>query len=180
MPDERVVYKDSITNLLDAHRPRFTHRIRERLRVEAGIDEAALKASYSILTHDLLVKILAEELHPGLSFDESTYEVGRELSKSYGRGILGKALYSLIRMIGPMRTLKRTPEYFRMSNNYADVKIEVTGKTSYILDHNEVGIVPHYWRGTMQGAGEAMGLTAHSVELLSYDGARARFHVRWG
>src|SRR5687767_9369501 len=125
MPDEKVVYKDAVTNLLDAFRARIGPRIRERLRVEAGIEETALKPRYPLELHDAAVKILSEELFPGRPFDEATYEVGRGMLSHYGRGVLGRALFSLIRLVGPMRMLKRVPEYYKMSNNYADVKIEV-------------------------------------------------------
>ncbi len=179
MPDEKVVYKDAITNILDANKGRLTPRIRERMKAEAGVDDAALKPTYPIPAHDLVVKILGQELFPGRTPDDATYEVGRAMLNSYGRGVLGKALFSLIRLMGPMRILKRVPEYYKMSNNYADVKIEIIDQKSYVLDHNEVGSVPHFWRGAMQGSGEVIGLAGHAVELLSYDGARARFRVSW-
>jgi uncharacterized protein (TIGR02265 family) len=179
MPDDKVVYKEAITNLLEANRARLGPKIRERLRAEAGVDEAALKPSYPIPTHDKVVKILGEELHPGRPQDEQDYEIGRSMMNNYGRGVLGRALFSVIRLVGPMRMMKRVPEYYRMTNNYADVKIDIQTPTMYVLDHNEVGTVPHYWRGTMQGSGEVIGLAGHAVDLLEYDGHRAKFRVSW-
>jgi len=179
MPDEKVVYKEAVTNILDAFRARVGPKIRERLRAEAGIDEGALKPRYPLAAHDAMVKILSEELFPGRPFDEATYEVGRAMLNHYGRSVLGRAIFSIIRLVGPMRMLKRTPDYYKMNNNFADVKVEAVGEKSYIVDHNEVGAVPHYWRGTMQGSGEVIGLPGHAVDLLDYDGHRARFKIRW-
>jgi uncharacterized protein (TIGR02265 family) len=177
--EEKLIYREGITNLLDSVRARLGPKVRERLRVEAGIDESALKPSYPLGAHDSAVKVLAEELYPGKPMDDATYEVGRGLMANYGRGVLGRALFSLIRLIGPMRMLKRVPQYFRQTNNYADVKIDVVGPTAYELAHNEVGAWPHFLRGSMQGSGEVIGLDGHAVELLAYDGHAGRFRVSW-
>lgn len=179
MPEEKVVYKEAIQNILDANRARLGPRIRDRLRSEAGIEEGALKPSYGVPTHDAVVKILAQELHPGQPLDTALYEVGRAMLNNYGKGVVGRTLFSLIRMVGPMRMIKRIPGYYRMTNNYAEVTIDVTGPTSYELEHNDVGAIPHFWRGTMQGSGDVIGLAGHAVDLLRYDGQRARFKISW-
>ena len=179
MPDEKVVYKEGITNFLEAFRPRLGPRIRERLRSEAGVDESTLKPRYPLASHDAVVKILAEELHPGTPYDSATYDVGRALLNHYGRSVLGRAIFSIIRLVGPMRMLKRTPDYYKLTNNYADVKLEVLTEKSYVVDHNEVGAVPHFMRGTLQGSGEVIGLPGHAVELIDYDGHRGRYKVSW-
>ena len=85
MPEEKVVYKDAIKNLLDAFRARIGPRVRERMRAEAGVDENELKPSYRLAMHDAVVKILAEELYPGRPLDEATYEVGRAMLDNYER-----------------------------------------------------------------------------------------------
>jgi uncharacterized protein (TIGR02265 family) len=84
-----------------------------------------------------------------------------------------------VRLLGPMRFVKRIPTLFRQTNNYAEVRVSVTGPTSYEIDHNEVGAYPHYFRGVMQGTGEVVGLHGHGCELLSYDGHRGRYRVWW-
>lgn len=179
MSVEPLVYKDTIQNILTVVEGKLSPRIVERLQREALIDVNALAASYPLKAHDAMVKVLSEELYPTKSIDEATYELGMSMMGRYGDSLLGKALFAVIRMLGPMKVLKRVPEYFKQGNNYADVKIEVTGPSSYILDHNEVGAWPHYVRGSMHGSGKVIGLKGHAVELLSYDGHRATLRVSW-
>ena len=143
MGAEPLVYTDTIKNILTAVEGKVSPRIVERLQREAGVDVKALAASYPLRAHDAMVKVLAEELYPTKSIDEATHELGVSLMARYGDSLLGKALFAVIRMLGPMKVLKRVPEYFKQGNNYADVKIEVTGPSSYVLDHNEVGAWPH-------------------------------------
>jgi uncharacterized protein (TIGR02265 family) len=126
-----------------------------------------------------VIRVLAEEFFKAPTLEKSTYELGRATLKRYGEGPLGKALFGIVRLIGPIRFVKRMPALFRQTNNYAEVTIEVTGPSSYIIDHNEAGAHPHYLRGIMQGCAELIGLKNHTAELLSYDGHRGRFHCRW-
>jgi uncharacterized protein (TIGR02265 family) len=176
---DNVVYKEAITSTLDAVRSQLTPRIRERLKAEAGFNIDAMSPTYPLTVLDETIRVLSEEFFGGRAPDEATYELGRVALKRYGEGTLGKALFPLVRMLGPMRFLKRLPSLFRQTNNYADVKVEVLSPTSYELDHNEVGRYPHYMRGVMQSAGEVIGLKGHACDLLSYDGHRARYRMRW-
>lgn len=176
---EKVVFREGITSTIDTVRGRLTPRALERLKAEAGFDENERKPSYPLAALDATIKVLAEEFFRAPTLEQSTFELGRAAMKRYGESTLGGAMFSLVRMLGPMRFLKRMPATFRQMNNYAEATLEVTGPTRYELDHNEVGAYPHYMRGIFQGAGELMGLKGHVSELLSYDGHRARYRVHW-
>ncbi len=176
---ERLVYREGIATVLDAVRPRLNPRIVSRLQAEAGIDAAASRPSYPQASLDALTRILAEELYRGLPVDEATFQLGVACLKHYEHTLLGKALFPVVRLLGPLRVAKRLPGIFRQTNNYADVKVEVTSDRSWELDHNEVGAYPHMIRGNMHGAGELLGWKNHKCELLSYDGHRARYRMSW-
>ena len=176
---EHLVYKEGIATVLDAVRARLTPRILSRLQAEAGIDATASRPSYSLASLNALTRVLAEELYRGLPVDEATYQLGIACLKHYERTLLGRALFPVVRLLGPLRIAKRLPGIFRQTNNYADVKVEVTSDQSWELEHNEVGDYPHMIRGNMQGAGELFGWKNHKCELLSYDGHRARYRVSW-
>src|SRR5262245_4320575 len=136
---EKLVYRDGITPTLEGVRARLSPKLHERMRVEAGFDEGSARREYPLATFDAIVKLLATELFQG---DEA--RLGVAVLERYQHSMLGKAIFPLIRLIGPMRFLKRIPAAFRQVNNYADVKVEVTGAKSCVIDHNEVGQVPQY------------------------------------
>jgi uncharacterized protein (TIGR02265 family) len=171
--------KEAFTNLFDAMRSRLNPRSLERMRTEVGVDDKALAPFYPLEKYHHVIKVIAEELYPGRPMDDASYEVGRTLITNYERNVIGKALFAVIRAVGPMRFLKRLPEYYKLNNNYAEVKVEPVGTAGYLLEHNEVGALPHFMRGSMQGAGELLGLKGHAVELVEYDGHRAKFRVTW-
>ncbi len=173
------VYKESISNILSAVEKRLSPKILERLKKDAGIEPAALKPAYPLKTQDAMIKVLAEELYPGKHPDVATYELGTTLMARYSENVLGRAMFSVIRLLGPMRVLKRVPDFFKQGNIYVNVSLNVTGPSSYELDHNEVGRWPHFTRGSMASSGTVIGLKDHAVELLSYDGHRAKYRVSW-
>lgn len=176
--EQKLVYKEGITSTVDAVRSRLTAKVRERLEAEAGFDDAALEPTYSISALDSVVKILAQEFFTGTP-EQQQFDLGVVAMKRYGESALGKALFPLIRLLGPMKFLKRTAALFRQTNNYADVKVEVTGPTSYVLDHNEVGSIPEYFRGVLEASGTMIGLKNYRCALLEYDGHRARYRISW-
>ncbi len=176
---EKLVYPDGIISTVDAARGRLTPRILERLKNEAGYEDGVKRPSYPISTMDKVVKIFAAELYAGMPADQAQYEVGKLAMKRYTDSTVGKALMPLIRMLGPMRFLKRLPSMFRQANNYADVKVDIMGPATFILDHNEVSELPHYFRGVMEASIALIGLKEPRCELLEYDGHRAKYRVSW-
>jgi uncharacterized protein (TIGR02265 family) len=176
---EKLVHLDALASTIDPFRAQLTPRIRDRLKTEAGFDDSATSATYPMAALDGTIRVISEEFFKGLKPDQATYELGRATLKRYGEGALGKALFGIVRLLGPMKFIKRMPALFRQTNNYADVKIEVKGPTSYEIDHNEVGAYPHYLRGVMQGCADLIGLKGHRAELLSYDGHRGRYLCHW-
>ncbi len=173
-----VVYRDGIAPTVDGVRARLTARLHERMRTEAGYDDAVAKREYPQSAFDGVVKILAAELY-GADLDAATFQLGMQVMMRYRDNVVGKALFPLIRFLGPMRFLKRMPGFFRQVNNYAVVTVQVEGKSRFVMDHNEVGEVPHYFRGVMQGSATVLGLQQPSCELLSYDGHRGVYRVSW-
>jgi uncharacterized protein (TIGR02265 family) len=176
---EKVVYREGIVSTVDAVRGQLTPRILERLKTEAGWDEAVKRPTYAIATLDGVVRVLSEELFKGRAPDDAMFTLGVTAMKKYEGSTLGKALFPLVRLLGPMKFMKRMPALFRQTNNYAEVRVDVTGPSSYIMDHNEVGTIPHYFRGVMQAAGEILKLAGHTCELVEYDGHRAKYKLSW-
>jgi uncharacterized protein (TIGR02265 family) len=177
--ETRVVYREGISALLASVRARFTPRVRQRLLAECGVDEKALAPSYPWTVLDQIQEVLCQELWPGVPMDQATFELGRQALVHYGDTVLGKALFGVVRLLGPLRIAKRLPSVFRQTNNYAELTMHITSETSWELEHNEVGRYPHQIRGNMQAAGELFGWKDHKCELLSYDGHRARYRVSW-
>lgn len=176
--EEKRVYPEGISPTVDGVRPRLTPAIIARLRTEAGWDEAVKRREYPQATFDGVVKILGAELY-GADADVATFKLGQQVMLRYKDSTLGKAIFPVIRFLGPMRFLKRMPPMFRQVNNYADVKVDVVGPSAFLMDHNEVGEVPHYFRGIMQGSAEVLSLPGARCELLEYDGHRGRYRVSW-
>jgi uncharacterized protein (TIGR02265 family) len=178
-PAEKIVFREALISTIDSVRSKFTPRVRERLLGEAGVDDKVSRPSYPLATSDAVTRILAEELFPGRSLDDATFQLGLVSLRHYGGTVMGSALFGVIRLLGPMRIVKRLPPVFRQFNNYADVKIDITSDKSWELDHNEVGAYPHLIRGNMHAAGDLFGWKDHRCDLLHYDGHRARYRVSW-
>ncbi|MBL8958175.1 MAG: DUF2378 family protein [Myxococcaceae bacterium] len=173
-----VVYRDGIAPTVEGVRSRLTPQLYERMRTEAGYDDAVAKREYPQSAFDGVVKIIAAELF-GNDLDEGTFQLGLQVMMRYRDSVVGKAIFPIIRFFGPMRFLKRVPSFFRQVNNYAEVKVVVENKSTFTMEHNEVGSVPHYFRGVMHGSAAVVGLQQPKCELLAYDGHRGTYRISW-
>lgn len=174
------MYREGIVSTIDAIRDtRLTPALREKLKTEAGYDDDKKLPTYPISALDRTVQLLAADSFPFLPPDEAQFRFGLLAMRRYGESTLGKALFPLVRLLGPMKFLKRMPQLFRQTNNYADVKVEVLSPTSYQFDHNEVSAIPHYFRGVMEASGAMIGLKDYHCTLVEYDGHHARYRIDW-
>lgn len=100
-------------------------------RALGGKIPAALKAELRSLGLDLdgkprdieqgaWVNILAatvRHLYPRLSPDEGYYRLGETIVQGYETTIMGKALFAMMRMLGPHRVIKRASSNLRNANS---------------------------------------------------------------
>jgi uncharacterized protein (TIGR02265 family) len=171
---EQVVFDETLENLLRAYRKRLTPALTDRLKA-IGVDPTAkLKPQYPRAVHDHIVKLLADEYHPGKSTDAATYEVGADAIRVLDQSVLSRTLIRVLRLLPHSQALKRLPTVFRTGNNYLDVKVNQTAPLAYELDMNEAGAWPHYWLGLMHTANvNLFGYKRAIIALRSYDGHRA-------
>src|SRR5262245_24743804 len=106
---------------------RMTDRLREQLR-DAGIDLAVrLKATYPRVTFYRGVVLAIEELFPGVPRDHALIQLGGIFFDGYVRTWVGRAAISVMRVLGPRRTMGRMTQNFRSTNNYMQTRMmEVT------------------------------------------------------
>ena len=152
--------------------------LKDELR-ELGLD---LEGKPRDIEHEPWVKMLAatvRHLYPRLSVDDGYYQLGDTIMRGYESTIMGKALFAMMRMLGPHRVLKRASSSLRSGNTYSDAKVTELGGNHYEVWTNECNGSPHYLRGIFFSALTRAGAKGVSVKVLSYDGHAATFDINW-
>ena len=126
-----------------------------------------------------MLKACAARVSPGLPEVEGLEEVGREMLRGYVDGLVGKALFMVLRLIGPRRALLRMMENYRTADSLTTVKATEKGPTSIELEFNSSFGVPTYIRGLLSESVIQMRAHEPKVEVLDLASGATRFTVSW-
>jgi uncharacterized protein (TIGR02265 family) len=156
----------------------LTPALRAKLR-EKGIDpDRPLLPAYPRTTWEAALRVITEELHPTVPFDEGYRLVGRRISQGYNETSIGRAVAQSLRVRGPEHALKRMRQTLRSGNNYAETQLTQTGENAFELWVNEANGSPGYIQGVLETVMENAGVQAE-IRVRSFDGHAATYSIRW-
>jgi uncharacterized protein (TIGR02265 family) len=180
MADELLVFEQTIEALfVRALGGRLTPECRARLR-QAGLDvDQKLKPAYSFQCWMTVIRIAAQELYPGESLASSTFKLGEAYVEGFRQTMLGRAVLSLLRVLGPRRTIARATQNFRAGNNYTETRITELAPCQFDVWMNEVGDFPEFTAGIIQAGVRISGAKELRVEPLDYDGHACTYRITW-
>jgi len=180
MADELLVFEQTIEALfVRALGGRLTPECRARL-FQAGLDvNQKIKPAYSFDSWMTFIRIAAEELYPGEPLPSSTFKLGEAYVEGFRETMLGRAVLSLLRVLGPRRTIARATQNFRAGNNYTETRITELGPSQFDVWMNEVGPFPEFTAGIIQAGVRMSGAKDLRVEPMGYDGHACTYRITW-
>ncbi|XXF79514.1 DUF2378 family protein [Myxococcaceae bacterium GXIMD 01537] len=180
MADELLVFEQTIEALFHrALNGRLTPVCKARLR-EAGLDvDQKPRPAYSLDAWMTCIRIAAEELYPGEPLDQATFKLGQAYIEGFRETMLGRAVLSLLRVLGPRRALGRATQNFRSSNNYTETRLTELGPRNFELWLNEVGALPSFSGGLIHGGLKVAGARDIRIDIEAYDGHSCTYRIQW-
>lgn len=180
MADELLVFEQTVEALfVRALGPRVTPRLRERLARAGLLVDGPLLAAYPFPAWMSFLRIAAEELYPELPLDAGTRQLGLLYMQGYRETLMGRAVLSLLRVLGPRRALQRATHNFRSGNNYTQTRLSERAPGRYALWVNEVGPYPGFTAGIIHAGLEVAGARGVRVEPEDHDGHACTYAVAW-
>lgn len=179
-PAERLVFSSIVEGLLKHGLVgEMPPSLRARLKVE-GIDvDRPLLPAYPVKTWEKCLHQIVEHYYPQLPREESFRKLGKQMADGYAHTFMGKALYALMRLLGPNRTLKRMAQNLGSSDNYTNVTLVELSPTEFEMKMNSTLEI----RGYAEGLFEAMLETSGAREVSVAESARAdvgtAYRIRW-
>ncbi|MBF5043600.1 DUF2378 family protein [Aggregicoccus sp. 17bor-14] len=149
MTTEQVLFSTAVESLYrQALKGRLSEVLKLRLR-HAGLDlTRPLLPAYPRRVWVRSLELTAEELYPGLEREEALAHLGSAFIEGYAHTLVGGAVMSMSRLLGPGRTLARLTRSLRTSNNYSEARLTAHAANRYALWVNE----PADTEGFMEGA----------------------------
>lgn len=177
--NERVVFEQTfeglfLTGLRASMSPELQHVLMQR-----GLDlSRKLRPAYSHQVWTECCVAAAKQLHPIDPLELGLRKLGEAVVDGFSNGFLGRALFGVVRVLGPERALARTRQNFRSGNNYSDATVTKLGDTLHEVWMNEPGPTRYVCQGIILAALREMGVDP-SVEVARFDDESVWFHVSW-
>lgn len=180
MADELLIFEQTIEALfLRALHGRLTPECKTRLR-QAGLDvDQKLRPAYPFASWMTFLFIASEELFPKEPVEQGTWKLGEAYIEGFRETMLGRAVLSLLRVLGPRRALMRATQNFRAGNNYTESKLKELGPAQFELWMNEVGAYPAFTAGIIHAGLRVAGAHDISIETSGYDGHACTYRISW-
>ncbi|MFP2933968.1 DUF2378 family protein, partial [Pyxidicoccus sp. 3LG] len=177
---ERIVFEHSVEALfIRSLGARVTPALKDQLR-EAGLDlDRKLRPGYPQPLFTRLLQLSAQALHPEVPEEEGLSLLGESLIDGYQETPVGRALFGVLRLLGPRRVLERTQKNFRSGNSYTEVRTTIVSGVEMELWMNEVDAARYFTRGTMLAGMRVSGARECRVDVVHFDGEGTTYRVRW-
>ncbi|MBJ6763023.1 DUF2378 family protein [Myxococcaceae bacterium JPH2] len=178
--DERVIFGNTVDSLYRKTLARdLSPDLRRRLR-EFGMDvEAPLLAAYP---HPVWVKCLDEvsqALYPGVPTDVARRQLARRWIEGYAQTLVGAAVLTLARVVGPMRSLERMTHNFRSGNNFTETRLTVLGASSADLWFNEPEATEGFVEGVLEEGLVRIGVKGLTLARTRHGPDACTYHLQW-
>jgi uncharacterized protein (TIGR02265 family) len=180
MGEQRVVFRMAFENLLlRALKGRVTPELKERLRAE-GVDlDRKLAPGYPLEVWARCVNAAAGLVYPTLGRADAQWRLGEDFIRSYAESTLGRALFGVLKLFGPMKAVARMEQSFRSGNNFMKTSFVELGPTSAELWLSEVNERPWFNGGLLREGGRQIGAKNMRVEIIEMAGSGCRYRVSW-
>ncbi|MDP3237641.1 MAG: DUF2378 family protein [Myxococcales bacterium] len=176
MAEPRVAFSSLMQSLEKILRP-IDAPTMERVRA-LGIDFDKLLPAYPVETWYAGVELAMSRFDPSLTPEQKQNHFGVRLVEVYGDTLVGKAMYAMMRIIGPERSIQRATRSFRTATNFLDTSYVVHGPRDWELTMNEV-VFPHRYPGFFEKALSVAGAKNVKVELTGLTNTHATYRSRW-
>ena len=178
--EPEVIFDNAFEGLFGiALKGRLTPRLKERLRA-IGVDlDRKLNPAYPRDTWKEALTIAREEIFPQFPVGEGMREVGKTVVNGYAETLMGRALASMVRLLGPKRTLARMTKNLRTASNFNDTRFVDLGPTQAEIWVNEGRIHPEYLAGLLEAALRYAGAASPQVTVLAANSEGVTYSARW-
>lgn len=179
-PTERVVFSSVVEGLLrHGLRGQVSLRLRERLR-QAGLDiDRPLLPAYPVSQWQTCLRIIAEESSPGVPLETAFRQLAERHVEGYGHTLFGRAIYRVMRLLGPRRMVLRLPQTLRSTDNYTEAELVEKGPTTYEMRMNSVPDAPGYAESLFEAILRVAGAESPQVMKTQVEAEHTTYLLTW-
>lgn len=176
----RVVFNSGFEALFSREiRGKVTPTIDQAIKALGVNLDKPFQPAYPVETWAALLDLLGKHLYPDDSTPEAYRKLGRSTIVGFGETLAGRALFPLLRLIGPVRALDRASRNYAATNNYTKVVLTRVGPTSFNFYLNEKHTLPQYDMGVVEEMLSQLHVASPQVTLKTQDAEGFTMAIHW-
>jgi uncharacterized protein (TIGR02265 family) len=178
--EQRVVFAPVVEGLIrHGFQGNVSPRLRERLRM-AGLDlDRPLLPAYSVPLWMNCLRIIVEEAYPGVAPEEGFRRLASRHVEGYGHTLFGRAVYRVMRLLGPRRMVQRLPQTLRGTDNYTEADVVELGPREFEMRMNSVFDSPGYVESLFESLLRVTGAESPHVEKTRVEAEHTTYRLTW-
>lgn len=178
--ETRVVFNSGFDSLFSKEiRARVTPPMAAELSaVGVRLDKPFVPA-YPVETWAQVVSICAKYVYPDDSTPAAFLKLGRSTIIGFCETLAGRALFPLMRLIGPVRAVERAARSYAATNNYTKVVLTRVGPTSFDFHLNEKHTLAEFDMGVIEEVLIQLHVKTPLVKLVSQDTEGFTMRLEW-
>ncbi|MGZ3457532.1 MAG: DUF2378 family protein [Archangium sp.] len=146
-----------------------------------GVDlDKPLLPAYPVQTWCRCVELSAPFAFPRERREVAWRKLGERMIDGYQDSMIGSAMFSMLRLLGPRRMLQRAQKNFRTGNNYSEVRITEVSPTAMDLWFNESDEpLRHFTVGLVLAGMRVGGAEEPQVNIVDKDAKGFTLRASW-
>jgi uncharacterized protein (TIGR02265 family) len=178
--EDRMVFSTAVEGLLrHALRGQVSPKLRERLYL-LGLDiDRPLLPAYPVAVWEKCLRVIVEETYPGVPPEDAFRQLAERHVDGYGQTLVGRAVFRVMRLLGPRRFMQRMPQMLRSSDNYTEAELEEQGPTTYEMRMNSVLDLPGYSEALFESLLRVSGAESVRAVLTEVEDGSSTYLIRW-
>lgn len=175
----QLIFEPSIDGLLRSMRPLLTPKGISELRA-LGMDvHGKLQPAYPAEVWARAVKVCAADAFPSLEPFEGQRRVAERTVDAFTEGLLGSAMFQLLRLMGPDRTIVRMTRNLRAGSNFVETRVIQLEPHHYEVWIKDVSGVPGFYMGMLECGLRHVGAKELRLEVSGRDGPSCTYLASW-
>jgi uncharacterized protein (TIGR02265 family) len=177
---EKMVFDQTLEGLfVRGLEGRVTPTLRTHLK-EVGVDlDRKLLPAYPFETWCSCVRLVVRELYSGTPEEQAYRALGERMVDGYRGTMIGRALFSVLQLLGPRRQMDRVQQSFRSGNNYTEVRLHERGPGHLEMWMNEAGPTRYLVQGAILAGLRGCGVSDAQVRVMRFTSEDVTFEVVW-
>jgi uncharacterized protein (TIGR02265 family) len=174
----KLIFDSSVEALLKAGRGRLSPGAVAKI-VALGVPlEGKLAPAYPAEAWASCVKVISEDLFPNVEAVEAQRQLAHRTVQQFAESFVGKALFSLARLMGRERTLQRMTQNFRTGANFIQTRLDTLGDGHWELWISDVSGVPGFYMGLVEAGEKASVGEPDQLRIKALEGTACTYEIR--